>query len=1455
MSWNPVFFGLPAGWIDQSRYLHLQAAGSDGSDGSLAGHHLRWGLRGNLGAKHLPKGNLASTAQFATTVAFNKPDDYVKLHRFEYVPLPTTVNFMTQQPVVVNHQTRTWVFECHVFIVFMGDPDDGIFTNLTVRFLDGAQYDSLIGLAPGPGSSNLPYQLMQKYKGVVEFETVGKLCFGVQTSFERKDPSYGGASSYRLEGITCDATDANTSSAVKVGLRKTKSVPLGTGVVTEKHFCENMRLIRMDYSECRIKEIRLETYYDQLWHNHVYMPLVSQHALTVSDTDAYGSLNSSAGLAPHSWPKFNDGAKVKVGNYQDRWTDPNNGLGIKESVRRYLALSTTAVNLEASELLASSTPGDNSSMEVKHLQLLKLMSMDFHLARMLGHGAVNDSDTPTKTYLWVAKYETLIDEETMVSGVHHHHCYMSLPTRRTDYRLPVTPAKPSITYGLWLDNGGSTPTLITDAHGYLPWAAKRYVNLHKPDFPYEFPSALYAAPFFQSTVEFNLGTLSRTAMYGIEYRQDGASAWRDPELSNDSDYVDGNGVEEAMPVPDQANPIFIHEETEAGIHDYALYAVNLFSRPSAIGQHDSTDTTVFAPLQTMVPPLNMSAQYIQEETPLIFTTQNEQANHQGDTRITFDWNHIQNHAYQPVDKAQFFYRLYAPAQVSGLVTTVVDLGGSDCEVWTGPYLITSQSPAQTLQPYLDAGLYPRFVGSMIAVGNEHFLVESVAANPWTTTLGNDPVFRCKKQREVSVVDPLNDGHFVAVESFQMPLANQGFTIAENLANNDQGQWNPLVREVDIVSFSSYVEQVTESDGSISEYNYGGIAEMVTTTHEGDGVYRLSFPTYVLAPHVDPSVEWYRGTCRILFNTNPLDVYTCEVWDINLNLATLEIRIYAPDFSMGTLPANILVNFHPGYRFYLGYEGQAQFDKARIEPAAGTNTRVTFVSARSVDSSTGNTSYLHVPVPLLAREIVEPMVPLPPVGPTFATRPDFYGKSTYTFDTPFELADGQMQPRTPHAMIFYRANEQNILDALYKPSTVTGIVFALQSMTNDTFVTQRWQDLVGFVVETSGPDAGRFLEHNGYRFPAPDNDATDAAFTGNALPGTILSKVKAAVHRAFLPLTRNPVVYVHLHTGTQTSKLDPKLRDGNGALLLPGDPAFDPYPMARIAGIDTQNAKAIVRFTDYTLDGSSQNVYFYCAQEMTATMRLSDYSSISGPISLVNALPAERPEILKVVTQLPNSGTGSVAGIRFEINSYPESAGVKKFKIYRATDIALAQNVRTMQEAAVADIGTDAVDTFSDLNFPPYSETLFYRVVAMREIINETGLPELIPSLPSNLVLSSVIDTQNPAAPVITHAVGTVLSNPARLENVTLTWPMTAWNAKYYLYRMNSKGNWVKIYEIKTNDPGAMIYPQQGSFVSPYMETALLPKEDDDGNPLYHRFKVVAENASGLLTLRDAELTI
>ena len=88
----------------------------------------------------------------------------------------------------------------------------------------------------------------------------------------------------------------------------------------------------------------------------------------------------------------------------------------------------------------------------------------------------------------------------------------------------------------------------------------------------------------------------------------------------------------------------------------------------------------------------------------------------------------------------------------------------------------------------------------------------------------------------------------------------------------------------------------------------------------------------------------------------------------------------------------------------------------------------------------------------------------------------------------------------------------------------------------------------------------------------------------------------------------------------------------------------------------------MRFTDFTLDGSSIHQYFYFAVELSNTLAVSDRSPVSGPISLVNSYPAEAPQIKKVVTKLYDPFLETGPSIEFKIEPFVESDGIKQVQI-------------------------------------------------------------------------------------------------------------------------------------------------------------------------------------------------
>ncbi|MBK7129057.1 MAG: hypothetical protein IPM74_03630 [Crocinitomicaceae bacterium] len=741
------------------------------------------------------------------------------------------------------------------------------------------------------------------------------------------------------------------------------------------------------------------------------------------------------------------------------------------------------------------------------------------------------------------------------------------------------------------------------------------------------------------------------------------------------------------------------------------------------------------------------------------------------------------------------------------------------------------------------------------------------------------------------------------------VSNKSFVLAGN-----------VISELDV----PHIEFVNESDGTLSRIVPGGIFQKATIVEKprvyagddpavstpppnaGDpipnsrsGVYEITFDTYQLEAHIDPEVSWYKGTIRIQEDPAflPLGVQpqikTLQIWNVDTTGATL--KVLAIDNTLdyvttggidvpngGYVPilggANVDVNFHPSYKIYLKADtntnpttgGTNNFDSPTILPTAGEGSRKTFVAVRSIDRSDPSEvleSYMHVPVVLLAQEIINPLPIGPPTGPLFATRPDFYGKATYTFDVKVDTTGG----RVPFAVVFYRANEDRILDVLYKPETVVQIKEDLAALGEDLYFTDRWNDLINSNYNTS---TGEYNTHgpDPFKFPLPDNDRyiipnrnrtvierpfefphllnTNYTYTTNSsITRPFVEIIREAIQIAFVSLTEQPIPYNFIKTGTTTSNKKPVFKKPNGLLMLPTDTGFDFAPMAvkYVNGADT-----FIRFTDYSLDGAAKNVYFYFGIELSNRLQFGPLAAngIAGPIQLVNVNAAQAPEIKRVLTQLQNTVASIPTAVKFELNNYIPSENIKKLQVYRTSDADDALSMRNMKMVKDVNVGDTVLDDFSDVSFPLYGDPLFYRLVALREIKNEFNQVELVPSLPSNLVMASIVDVVNPEAPVISFTSDPPTAAPITLNNVALSWPTTCYNGTYYLYKMTSSGNWTKIYQIKSNDPIISV-----NLVDTDLADGSILKQDDDLNTIYARFRVQVENSSGLLNLTQNELTI
>ncbi|MNJ90684.1 hypothetical protein D3C87_83210 [compost metagenome] len=1637
---NPIF---------QSPYTYVQAAGSDRADGSSEGIHLRWSFFRKLGNEHLPKGDLSgASGPYPSTSGFNKDKDFVNIYRVAYNREFSVVLDLGTAPTSLTETSGEKIWHYNNFVPVPSEPTN--ITNVRVHFRNIPLYNS-IRAAVNPMTS--PLDFIVAYNGILEVSTPGKLMFKGVFQVDIKDPANEATAEFGAEAVSLihHNFDAPTD-AEKYYVSCRKRMQRRDKDEIRTFLCENIAYFRMKGSNFYARKIKLSTYEDHiLGENNVKdgkLTLIGQFSLSERTPDVMKRLeNPSAYVVNKRWPKYNEpnltsGAfTVNVENYQDKWNDSN---GLRPAVITYLDLSAT--DPQAVAYLPSEDEDDSGATEVSYLDMLRMVSMDYHVARMLGLGHIDNLRKGAEPQVYVMEYVTRVSIEDVVPKQVTTHLFMTLPTSMTDYRLPPAPVLQPVSYGLSLSNATANPTQLTDENGYTPYADERFINLKRERFRFE-----NSLEEFFASEEFCICHETQPIGYGIEYKLSSESTYRRPEINHDSEYNDLSGLPETIYVPELGKElVFNHQETEEGIHAYALYSINWFSRVSPLSNERLTDFTKFPKRNTLIPPLNFAAQLIQEESPLIFTTSAEQQQLSNLTspdktlvRATFDWNHIHNKTYQFADYAEFFFRENPPSSIRGKITTVIQLSGKRAEIHTQAFAITSTSPAQTVQPYIAPADVSKYIGSIFVADEKSFIIEDIPVS------GNNPVFIIGQLRETAVTDVDNENLFTVSESFISPASGSVFILVENLA--EPSNWDSKLRKriylepfhtaskveikssgtvannkvytLNSVSLSSgntvlqidgpianasasplgnlvypkrlkviatdstnkiftvagvvtsevaigaivtiqasnlidgnytvtavtlsgsntnikvaesfaavnypfylvfnktvaitalnnttqtitvagnltneiiplYRETEHYPDGSHKVFAIGGVLQKATITEFEDkdtngntipgsrtGVYEIVFDSYQLPDHINENVEWYKGVVRIsedpayLPTTLEPDRTTpqpkaLQIWQIDRSGSTLKVVVADTTLQVdsnydpvdGYVPiktgAGIDTNLHPSYRTYLLADTSAgnNFESAVILPQTGEGNRQTFMAVRAVDINESPVlpSYITPPVVLLAQEIEEPLPPGVPTGPTYATRPDYYGKATYTFDMKVNTSGG----RKPYMLVFYRANERKILDQLYKPTTVTSILSDLGQLESPDkdFFTDRWNDLVNLNLDSSG----LFKEHvpGGYRFPIPDNNAysiprmditTPAVypFNGATTPGAQVSVVKDAIDGAFFPLTEQPVLYNQIDPGKQTSDRKPRLRNNNGQILLPTDPEFDPNPMAVTY---TDAGESYVRFTDYGLDGASKNFYFYFGIEMSNQLKVSDRSPIAGPILLVNAYPAEEPTIRKTITRLSNELLEITTAVAFEINDYISSEGIKQIDIYRTSNASDSLSIRTMKLVKSVVVGDEVTDDFSDVSFPLYGDPLFYRIVALREIVNENDQTEYIPSKPSNVVLTNIVDNVNPEPPHLSYTSDPpTTSAPITLNNVTLSWEPTCYNGIYYLYVMTSSGNWQKIYEERSNDPVISV-----DLANTDLQDGSIVKQDEDGNTIYKRFRVQVENSSGLMNLTNDELTI
>lgn len=802
--------------------------------------------------------------------------------------------------------------------------------------------------------------------------------------------------------------------------------------------------------------------------------------------------------------------------------------------------------------------------------------------------------------------------------------------------------------------------------------------------------------------------------------------------------------------------------------------------------------------------------------------------------------------------------------------------------------------------------------SQLTNGSTMFLFGNTANDNAYTISGNGTYNLTQNATTFTVVEtipaPATLGGFV---SFRILRALNGVTVNNNTVSISG---NLLVGEID----AAHVEYRTESDGTQTRFVVGGITAPVTfepllaANGTGSGYIQV-FMDHTLAPHPDPRVSWSKGTIRLKTLSGEMQSYPVSyIGNLTSTVTSnLALVIQDPGFipedpatpgsgDLYTLDLDATTekgNYHPSYRLYLPYSNGVHpvtgepvvttgkhFNEASTLPLTNdpaVSNKKTFMSARSVDVIENAYSFLSAPSTLLAQKITVPVAPGLPQGPLYSTRPDFYGKSTYTFDTAVDTSGG----RSPYALVFMKSTNDKLLDVLYTKTTQGLIKLAWSELSPEIpFDPQLWKILINGIPKPGSPGefAGYTSTAGTFQWPMPDNESFYIPFEtrvplsslsnprlfypfvetehfsltsthdvyGRDLSG--LELLKRAVNDCFIPLNEQPPLFMHLKEGRQTSSAPAVIRDTNGTLLNPQ--TNDIYPMIRKY---TEGSVTYVRFTDYALDGASNCLYFYRAMEMDEKFKFSAAGDALGPVIMVNSYYPERPQIRKVLTRMENPSEEISAGIVFELNPYAESEIISKLDVYRAIGDADALSTRTMTKVKTIAWGDTLVDDFANDPFPLFGEDLTYRLVAVREVKDvrdvlgaaEAELVD-IPSHPSDVVKAKLIDVINPPAPDLEFMISGTTDD--EFSNVLISWQTTCYNGRYSLQKMNDSGNWVEIYNT-SQKTGSVSYPPLVNGVPDFVAhtaTTLLPRKDEEDQLIYHRFRVQVENSSGLLNLQE-----
>jgi hypothetical protein len=1581
----------------QSTYLQIAASGSRGVD-STKGIHLRWMLAGKLGEKHLPKGDLYTGEK----LNFNKPDDFVKVYRAPYTKKTYHLD-LNQPPNVVDNQKGLWIYKTT-------NPQRSIY----VSFENKTKYKA-IKAAVDPLVN--PAVFMLGYgNNLIEIENKTELFFAAELNFSSSSVS----SNVKLE--TLSVAENTIIAPKRVTNRKTYS---STQLNNVRLVAENGRSIRFKANSCRLNSIDFEFYSDFITHANVNgdWDLKGKYGLSNNDIKVFEQLEPKLNAVHGKWLKYNDGEYVNIANYKEKWNRPTvpgdkSDKNIKSIVERYIELSkdpndpTALESINFGDLDADMNPEQgeeqNNASQISNLDLLNIAANDYHIARMLGLGCIDiDDEIFSGDYIYLTEYTTFGDLDSTGSR-EVQHLSMSIPTSIVTERFSLPVQLNKIIPGLNAGSDENQNTQITDPNGYSFDGKKRYVSLFMEDvMDYDITSG-NVNDFFKSSLEYDGSTFTFPIYLGVDFKIEGETNWRKPELSHDIEYRNinknlENSNYEPVPIiiPESGKSILNIRQEEVGKKTYIYqgYGINIFSRASA-GRQISIESDI-KPADNLMPPTGINTLLITEENPLMFTSQTEQerlgkiiGEDKTLIRILFDYYSVQELLSYSVpsemsaqeakintnsifpdteeifaDHFKLYYKDGLPEVEYGEIESINNASELTSIIKIREYKILSSG--EEVKVTLTENNKTRFTGGILTVGDQNYVIQNINVFIKPKQNPQDPdefdyanITVLKKEvsdRTHSDGDATIDSD--QIKGIEMPESKL-CTLVQNMLTDSNWHKPEIDFKVEYPeSLNTVHREVIQPDSENTKdlqlektrgiWKPAVIERLLEDAYKMDqngkyklnedekpvklddkkhlGLYKITFSGFNLPQHPqfksenENSVEWSNGIVRLFTKSSvkqgiSLPVKTRKEFKVvrTENIGTtgdLILYVNDTDFKLGDYINQVMdekhdeiivgdqeVNYYPSYKVYLYKDLASGITKENIQPRANESTRYSIfgISSRAVRPNIDYKSKISIPSPMYAVKIEKAEKPEITQGYNlYATRPDFYNRSTFTFTTQYKKG------RKPYGALHYRANEQDFLNLLYKTPTINTIREELNKLggNEEPDFDQRWKNFLNFNYLETNSHYKTFPENGSgpnYRFPLPDNEDfiklindfiewhnqaqtneefKEAKITAlTALNKVIISKgvekpvlaayfIEEAIKSAYVPLTEVPVVYEYIKDKNYvpTNKKQ-TIKDKNGHAYKPTDPDFDIAPMMKIVN----EAENIAQFTDFNLDGNSQSIYFYAVREMDIKMNFSELSDPLGPVKLVASNPPQTPEIKRIMPIFENQVLGIKPSIQFEINAYQPEYKIGKINIYRASSMLDAQSIRTMTLAKEILIDEDTLsnefenvwtvyDEFDDLESVPFGDGLFYRITTSRKIeyadpgsTKENPIINIdyAPSKPSKITATVIADTISPESPELKASGSTTGANGEILKPVIFNWNKTVHNGKYHLYKMTRAGNWEKIYEAVSN-LNDITLPLES--IESYTDELIIKNED--GQRIYHHFKVISENSSGMYSSEEKILTL